>query len=101
VDHVAIGTDTAYTSRNAEAEYQKIPKRPPARKRWCGFWSPDDPLFDSQWQREEQMLSLAWTNWPMITVGLVQRGYSDEDIQKILGGNVLRVAKAVLEGRAT
>jgi membrane dipeptidase len=32
----------------------------------------------------------------MLTVGMVQRGYQDEDIQKILGGNVLRVARATL-----
>jgi membrane dipeptidase len=38
---------------------------------------------------------MAWTNWPMFTVGLVQRGHRDDDIQKILGGNVLRVARAV------
>lgn len=33
---------------------------------------------------------------PMITKGLVARGYSDEDITKILGGNNLRVFKKVL-----
>jgi membrane dipeptidase len=38
---------------------------------------------------------LAWTNWPLITVGLVQRGHSDAAIRKIIGGNVLRVARAV------
>jgi membrane dipeptidase len=27
---------------------------------------------------------------PNLTVELVKRGYSDEDIRKILGGNVLR-----------
>ncbi len=36
--------------------------------------------------------SLAWTNWPLFTVGLVQRGYADDDIRKIIGGNVVRVA---------
>ena len=30
-------------------------------------------------------------------VGLVQRGYSDEDIRKIIGENMLRVARAVLQ----
>jgi hypothetical protein len=40
--------------------------------------------------------SLAWTNWPLFAVGLVQRGYSDTDIQKIIDGNMLRVASAVL-----
>jgi len=38
--------------------------------------------------------SLAWTNWPLFTVGLVMRGHSDEDIQKIIGGNLLRVLRA-------
>lgn len=38
--------------------------------------------------------SLAWTNWPLFTVGLVQRGHSDATIRKILGENVLRIARA-------
>jgi len=37
---------------------------------------------------------MAWTNWPLFTVGMVKRGMSDEDIRKVLGGNILRVAKA-------
>ena len=44
--------------------------------------------------------SIAWTNWPLFTVGLVQRGYSDEDIRKILGGNVMRVARASMSDAA-
>ena len=36
---------------------------------------------------------VAWTNWPLFTVGLVQRGYSDDEIRKIIGGNVLRVMR--------
>ena len=53
-------------------------------------------MFSSQFQQADQKQSLAWTNWPVFTIGLVQRGYSDSEIQKILGGNVLRVARAVL-----
>ncbi|MBE0659529.1 MAG: hypothetical protein IH602_17680, partial [Bryobacteraceae bacterium] len=44
--------------------------------------------------------SLSWTNWPMITVGMVQRGIPDDSIRKILGGNVMRVARAVWPGKA-
>ena len=33
----------------------------------------------------------------IVTVGLVQRGYSDKDIAKIMGGNHLRVFQAVLD----
>jgi len=39
--------------------------------------------------------SLAWVSWPYFTVGLATRGYSDEDIAKILSGNFLRVMQAV------
>ncbi|MCD6359718.1 MAG: membrane dipeptidase, partial [Armatimonadetes bacterium] len=35
--------------------------------------------------------SLAWVAWPWFTVGLKMRGFSDEDVAKIVGGNILRV----------
>lgn len=41
---------------------------------------------------------MAWTNWPLFTVGLVQLGYGDDDIQKIIGKNALRVARATFPG---
>ena len=34
------------------------------------------------------------SDFPKITAGLLQRGYSETDIRKILGGNVLRVMEA-------
>ena len=34
------------------------------------------------------------TKYPLITKELVKRGYSKEDIDKILGGNFIRVFKA-------
>ncbi|HPT96854.1 MAG TPA: membrane dipeptidase [Armatimonadota bacterium] len=96
-DYVALGSDTAYTAAAYEDEWKKVPPRRRSRPRWEGFWPKDDPLFDSTWHQPHQVQSLAWTNWPLITVGLVQRGFSDEEIRKILGGNVLRVARAVLD----
>jgi membrane dipeptidase len=92
-DHVAIGTDIAYTSRNSAAENKKAAVAGLRRKRedFRSLWPKDDYVAS-----EEADLSLSWTNWPLYTVGLVQRGYSDEDIRKILGGNVMRVAKASL-----
>ncbi len=91
-DHVAIGTDIAYTSRNTAAANQKIARAGKSRTRWEALWPPG-----SLGGKYPKSLSLAWTNWPMYTVGLVQRGYKDDDIQKILGGNVLRVCRAALE----
>ena len=91
-DHVAIGTDKAYSSPRAEGEWAKLGNSyPKSRRIFESFWPPGS-LPDSDHP------SLAWTNWPLFTVGLVQRGYSDDDIKKVIGGNVLRVARAALEG---
>ena len=86
VDHVAIGTDVAYVSANHSAETKKIPRQPPERTSFRSLWPNDDYKTDPNANR-----SIAWTNWPLFTVGLVQRGYSDAEIQKIIGGNVMRV----------
>lgn len=93
VDHVAIGTDIAYSSRNNAAESRKAAVGGLRRRRedFRSLWPKDDFVVTP-----EADLSLSWTNWPLYTVGLVQRGYSDDDIRKILGGNVMRVAKACL-----
>jgi membrane dipeptidase len=90
-DHVAIATDLVYVSRFDSGEWEKIPKRQRRRPGWEYHWPPD--AFAGQPRRHA---SLAWANWPLFTVGLVQRGYRDDDIRKIVGGNALRVARAVL-----
>lgn len=88
IDHVAIGTDVSYTSRNSALENRKATGAPRGRTPWRSLWPPDN--FQ---ETPEMRTSIAWTNWPLFTVGLVQRGYSDADIQKIIGGNVLRVCQ--------
>jgi len=95
-DHVAIGTDVRYLSRNAEKKGISLPPIPKGRELWPAFWPPHVPLGGPEWHKPRQLESLTFTNWPIFTVGLVQRGHSDEDIRKILGGNVMRVARAVL-----
>jgi membrane dipeptidase len=93
VDHVAIGTDITYRSRNDDKERRKLPKAARKRNRFAHLW-PEGSLTSTATAAARD--SIAWTNWPLFTVGLVQRAYKDEDIQKILGGNVLRVARAAL-----
>ena len=95
-EHVAIGPDISYTSRHDGAERAKVTSRRDGRSplsaagpRWEHLWPVDD--FKPKPQAEQ---TLAWTNWPLFTVGLVQRGHSDETIRKILGENMLRVARA-------
>ena len=90
-EHVAIGTDVAYTSIYAKQENSKVPSPASGRTRWEALWPADDFI-----EQPAMVQSLAWTNWPLFTVGMVQMGYSDNDIQKILGGNALRVTRAAL-----
>lgn len=90
-DHVAIGTDVAYFSSYGSEENKKIPAGRKQRAGWEALW-PEDSYVETR----EMERSMAWTNWPLFTVGMVQMGYSDEVIQKILAGNIMRVAKAAL-----
>ena len=88
VDHVAIGTDRGATL----SEYVWSENMPKNRKIWEQYWVAPGTGDNAP----EDFGSLAWTNWPLFTVGLVMRGYSDSDIQKIIGGNVMRVCKETL-----
>lgn len=94
-DHVAIGTDWVYMSPSEAEERGKAPHIK-SRENWRSLWPAIPAAEAEKWNQERQLQSLAWTNWPLFTVGLVQRGYSDEDIRKIIGGNVLRVAREAL-----
>jgi len=95
VDYVAIGTDMGYNSQNAGTENKKaavanLGRR--KRKDFRSLWPADD------FKRTAEMAdSVAWTNWPLFTVGLVMRGYTDDEIRKIIGGNVMRVARASMK----
>lgn len=95
-DRVTIGTDHGYSSQFNSLESKIISSagvsQPSSRTRWEALW-PVETGFEANPRQQE---SMSWTNWPLFTVGLVQLGYSDENIRKIIGGNALRVAKAVL-----
>lgn len=89
-DHVAIGTDTTYSATWP----QGISGYTGARysSSWWGNWNErNHPLSGKSGPLSD---SLAWTNWPLYTVGLVTRGFSEEEIAKILSGNFLRVLQA-------
>lgn len=95
-DHAAIGTDVSYVSRFDKEEKAKVPRRPDgstpfggSADQWEHLWPKDDYVTTIEAER-----SIAWTNWPMFTLGMVMRGHSDDTIQKVLAGNVLRVLKA-------
>lgn len=100
-DHVGIGTDVGAALPQSERERaleeglaREYPKA--LRRNFQGLWPPDEPHFKPEWHQPRQKLSLAWVNFPYFTVGLVQRGLKDDEILKILGGNMLRVLGDVL-----
>ncbi|WP_442511148.1 dipeptidase [Novipirellula sp. SH528] len=93
-DAVAIGTDVSYTSQASVAEQAKVPKRSRQREEFRMLWPKDN--FKTTADMNE---SVAWTNWPLYTVGLVQRGHSDEVIRKVIGGNVMRVLEQSMDRR--
>lgn len=93
VDHVGIGTDLMYQRKWADEVYA-MSNYPNAEysSRWWGNWqrAPHTSVIKG----EDQYGSLAWINWPLYTVGLVTRGYTDDQIAKIQGQNFLRILAA-------
>jgi membrane dipeptidase len=95
-EHAAIGCDTAYVSRYDKEERAKIKRRTDgssplggAAGRWEHLWPKDD--YQTTLEAEQ---SIAWSNWPLFTMGMIMRGHSDETIRRVIGGNMLRVLKA-------
>lgn len=88
-EHVSIGTDICY-QREWPEEVKLYPTKTnlPNRK---GGWTKAHKAHHTE---EHLNGSLAWTNWPLFTVGMVMRGYSDDEIKKILGLNLMRVMDA-------
>lgn len=93
-DHVQIGTDLQYRHSwdTSGLPYYDAKSREFTGNKWWGIWeknkhAPKNP-------KETVNGSLAWINWPLYTVGMVTRGFSDETIAKILGKNFLRVFAA-------
>ncbi len=90
VDHVGIGTDRP-DSDPKEAN----------RKVWESEWWPAHAIF-----KFPDLLNIRWppytkgieyiSKWPNIVSGLIQRGYTDEEITKIIGGNAYRLIKQVI-----
>jgi membrane dipeptidase len=92
-DHVAIGTDVVHSSPGKPGDGKPLGPARKQRTRFEALW-PKGALDGAT----DPGRTLAWTNFPLFTVGMVQRGHTDDDIRKILGGNVLRVARAALKG---
>jgi membrane dipeptidase len=83
IDHVAIGLDIVFGDH---VEYHRQAAKTTFKLDYIGQGL-DAPYMYGIESPEE---------WPNITRGLVSRGYSDEEIRKILGGNALGVIEEVV-----
>ena len=90
VDHVALGTDLPWGgySLNELAFRAKFEATNP--NAWAGY--------TAETKYCEGFATIA--EYPNFTRGLVSRGFSDEDVRKIVGGNWLRVFEAVWPAEA-
>src|SRR5690606_29219682 len=94
-DGICIGTDRAYVNPAERGLGLQLRGTPKGRPLWEKLWAPNDRLHSPEWHQQHQFDSLYWTNWPLFTVGMVQRGHSAATIRKVLGENLLRVAEQV------
>ncbi len=93
-DHVVIGTDSGYCQPYPEG---LKPIQGSWRKRFAGGLIDRSQLAPPS---EDHLFgSLAWTNRPLITVGLVKMGLSDDEIAKIHSGNLRRVLASQTSAR--
>lgn len=81
VDHVGIGSDSA-GSADTPKKFWKVYNAELSR---IGFRPEHRTRFDVSTRGYEK-----YVDWPNFTRGLVSRGYSDQEIMKILGDNFLR-----------
>lgn len=100
VDHVAIGTDRAWSMPRTDVVpddyFPPSPKCPEnSTFAWTGAWNKERHLQYDETLPAEYRDSLQWTNWPYFTVGLLKRGFSEGEIEKIVGMNVLRTFATV------
>lgn len=90
IDHVGIGTDNGYVAPPPE-EPQMLP-HPRGRGHWWSYWLPGTIGGGND---EAGAGSLSWVCWPYFTIGLLMRGYSEEQVAKVVGGNALRLFEDV------
>lgn len=77
IDHVGIGPDIVEPSMYPHDTYHRV---------WAG-----EQIWEGSYPKEFEGHAML----PNITRGLVARGYSEQEIGKVLGGNILRVMQTV------
>lgn len=86
VDHVGVGTDW-----NGAIPHKGLADKLNEEMKTLGF----RPEHRIDWNTTTEGFE-DYGLWPNITVGLVSRGYSDDEVQKIIGENFLRLFENVV-----
>ncbi|MGQ0569549.1 MAG: dipeptidase, partial [Armatimonadota bacterium] len=86
IDHVSIGTD----SEASKGAYP-VELRASLRRKYAGTTGGFDQKFPQGAPMKDLEEGLG--DWPNITLRLLERGYKDDDVRKIIGENFLRVAR--------
>lgn len=94
IDHVGIGSDLG--EGESREQYEAM------FARGAGLYPEITAALGEWYDFDHRMVAGMETcvMFPAVTEGLLTRGYSDEDVRKILGGNFLRVLKTVLDAGA-
>jgi membrane dipeptidase len=90
VDHVGFGSDM---------DMQGWPTDPAKKDEFLAFYG--KPYFKESYRFRYPLAVEGLNNehkWKFVTGGLIKRGYREEDILKILGGNWLRAFSEVIDG---
>jgi len=94
IDHVGIGTDKMGPGPGTESlvEYPpSMPRHNPGTFDWAGFRLKEHRLLGDHVLRGYETFG----DWPNLTVALAQRGFTEDELRKILGLNYLRVFREV------
>jgi membrane dipeptidase len=98
VDHIGFGTDFEEDPEEISVDLW----RPDGRPQIIARMSPEEArrIYSAGQYETEERVGLradfsSIEHFPRLTMGLLNRGYSDNEITKILGGNYLRVFKEI------
>jgi len=84
IDHVVIGSDNYFGDKNANHAHTIREHSADGLQNYLTFSAPFMEGIENP------------SEWMNITRALVKRGYSDEEIQKLIGGNTLRLVEQVI-----
>lgn len=95
-EHVALATDYSYRSPGPEEFlHGSLPGVAVPPSWWGGTASIKKHRNSAKANRPDCQFtgSAAWTNWPLFTVGLLMRGFTENEVKNLLRDNFLRVLK--------